>query len=226
MVRVPDSESFGKTRAAREGVSKDVRDLQRTDGSQYARALERIRSLISGLDAQVAAAISANSYTKAQIDSKVWPVGQVSGVMAPGQGGTGTANVHSTTSTGTQLQVFVRPDGQLTVGASSERFKQFIADWAPDLAALMSLPTRSFEWRDCPGETDVGLIAEEAYAAGLYWLVRFNGPVIEGIRYERLSVAMLAVTQDLHAQIAEQAQRIDDMEARLSALEEGTAHAA
>lgn len=226
MVRVPDSESFGKMRASSEAVSKDVRDLQRTDGAQYARALERIRSLISGLDAQVAAAISANSYTKAQIDSKVWPVGQISGVMSPGQGGTGTANVHSTTSTGTQLQVFVRPDGQLTVGASSERFKQFIADWAPDLAALMSLPTRSFEWRDYPGETDVGLIAEEAYAAGLHWLVRFDGPVIEGIRYERLSVAMLAVTQDLYAQIAEQAQRIDDMEARLSALEEGTAHAA
>ena len=225
MVRVPDSESFGKTRAAREGVGKDVRDLQRTDGSQYARALERLRSLISGLDAQVAAAISANSYTKAQIDSKVWPVDQISGVMSPGQGGTGTANVHSTTATGSQLAVYVKPDGGLTVGASSERFKQFIADWGPDLAALMRLPTRSFEWRDYPGETDVGLIAEEAYAAGLHWLVRFDGPVIEGIRYERLSVAMLAVTQDLHAQIAEQAQLIDGLDMRLKRIEEGTAHA-
>lgn len=225
MVRVPDSESFGKTRAAREGVGKDVRDLQRTDGAQYARALERIRSLVAGLDAQVADAIATYSMTRAEINAKIWPVGQISGVMAPGQGGTGTANVHSTTSTGTQLQVFVRPDGNLTVGASSERFKRFIERWGPDIAALMSLPTRSFEWRDYPGETDIGLIAEEAYAAGLHWLVRFDGPVIEGIRYERLSVAMLAVTQDLHAQIAEQAQRIDDMEARMSALEEGTAHA-
>ena len=226
MVRVPDSESFGKTRAAREGVGKDVRDLQRTDGAQYARTLERIRSLVAGLDAQVADAITTYSMTRAEINAKIWPVGQISGVMAPGQGGTGTANVHSTTATGTQLQVFVRPDGNLTVGASSERFKRFIERWGPDIAALMSLPTRSFEWRDYPGETDIGLIAEEAYAAGLHWLVRFDGPVIEGIRYERLSVAMLAVTQDLHAQIAEQAQRIDDMEARLSALEEGTAHAA
>ena len=226
MVRVPDSESFGKMRASSEAVSKDVRDLQRTDGAQYARALERIRSLVAGLDAQVADAITTYSMTRAEINAKIWPVGQISGVMAPGQGGTGTANVHSTTSTGTQLQVFVRPDGNLTVGASSERFKRFIERWGPDIAALMSLPTRSFEWRDYPGETDIGLIAEEAYAAGLHWLVRFDGPVIEGIRYERLSVAMLAVTQDLHAQIAEQAQRIDDMEARLSALEEGTAHAA
>lgn len=226
MVRVPDSESFGKTRAAREGVGKDVRDLQRTDGAQYARALERIRSLVAGLDAQVADAIATYSMTRAEINAKIWPVGQISGVMAPGQGGTGTANVHSTTSTGTQLQVFVRPDGNLTVGASSERFKRFIERWGPDLVALMGLPVRSFEWRDYPGETDVGLIAEEAYAAGLHWLVRFDGPVIEGIRYERLSVAMLAVTQDLHAKIAEQAQRIDDLAARMTRLEEGTAHAA
>lgn len=207
-------------------IMRRLSALEAPTGTQFSQAVKKILALFETLDAQVAAAITANSYTKAQIDSKVWPVGQISGVMAPGQGGTGTANVHSTTSTGTQLQVFVRPDGNLTVGASSERFKRFIEKWGPDLAALMTLPTRSFEWRDYPGETDIGLIAEEAYAAGLHWLVRFDGPVIEGIRYERLSVAMLAVTQDLHAQIAEQAQRIDDMEARLSALEEGTAHAA
>lgn len=254
MVRVPDSESFGKTRAAQEGVSKDVRDLQRTDGAQYARTLERIRSLVAGLDAQVAAAISANSYTKVQIDAKVWPVGQISGVMAPGQGGTGTGNVHDTTSTGVQRQVYVTPAGLLTTGASSERFKEDIEPLAVDLAAVLALPARQFRWKsdvaagrdpvelqvfvddggaDGPPATlasapvDYGLIAEEAEALGLDFLVRY-GPdgIIDGVHYQRLYIAHHEIIRAQQTQIVGLLARTADMEARLKRIEEGTAHAA
>ena len=78
-----------------------------------------------------------------------------------------------------------------------------------DIDALMSLAPRLFEWRDFPGEVDIGLIAEEVYAAGLPWLVRFDGPVIEGVRYDRLPVALLAVAQD-------QQQRLEEIEGTLS----------
>lgn len=219
MVRVPESESFGRMKADRADTSRRLDDIERTDGSQYARALEKIKSLIAGLDAQVAAAIATNSYTKAQINALTWAVSAITGVLTPGQGGTGTGNVHNKTGTGTQLQVYVMPSGELTVGASSERYKENITDWGVDVDALLSLAPRLFEWRDFPGEVDIGLIAEEAYAAGLPWLVRFDGPVIEGVRYDRLPVALLAVAQH-------QQQRIEDLEgfreealSRLAALE-------
>lgn len=219
MVRVPESESFGRMKADRADTSRRLDDIERTDGSQYARALEKIKSLIAGLDAQVAAAIATNSYTKSQIDAKSWPVAQITGVLTPGQGGTGTGNVHNKTGTGTQRQVYVMPSGELTVGASSERYKDKITDWDVDIAALMSLAPRLFEWRDFPGEVDIGLIAEEAYAAGLPWLVRFDGPVIEGVRYDRLPVALLAVAQQQQSRLEEIEGTLAGVLSRLAALE-------
>lgn len=216
--RIPESDSFGKMRAAAQDTARRLDDIERTDGSQYARTLEKIKSLVSGLSDQVQAYINTFSMTTAAITAYVSGLSWLS-VLAPAKGGTGTSNVYSTTATGAQLAVYVKPDGGLTVGASSERFKRNIADWLLDVDALMLLAPRLFEWRDFPGVVDVGLIAEEAYALGLHWLVRFDGPVIEGIRYERLPVALLAVARQQQSRIEELEGTLAGVLSRLAALE-------
>ena len=218
MVRVPESESFGRMKADRADTTRRLDDIERTDGSQYARTLEKIKSLVSGLSDQVQAYINTFSMTTAQITAYVSGLSWLS-VLAPGKGGTGTGNVHNKTGTGTQLQVYVMPSGELTVGASSERYKDNITDWGVDVDALLSLAPRLFEWRDFPGEVDIGLIAEEAYAAGLPWLVRFDGPVIEGVRYDRLPVALLAVAQHQQQRLEEIEGTLAGVLSRLAALE-------
>lgn len=269
MVNIPEAERFGRMQAEREEVDRRVSDLERTDGSQYARALEKIKSLISGLDAQVAAAIAANSYTRAQIDGIVAGINaaaiastRIAGVLAPSQGGTGTGNVHDTTAGGTQRAVYVTPAGGLTVGASTARLKQDVATPAVDLARVLALTPRQFRWRceidtaldaqaldvlaDDGGPTspapdpapvaplDYGLIAEEADAAGLGWLVRYDSTGRpEGVLYERLPIALLHVAREhddrvasLETQIqgitalaAQQQAQIDMLTARLDGQE-------
>lgn len=216
--RIPATE-LGEFRELIREMRRRLDELEKPTGTQLSKAVEKILSLFDTLDAQVAAAISANSYTKSEIDALTWAVSAITGILTPSQGGTGTANVYSTTATGTQLAVYVKPDGGLTVGASSERFKQNIAGWLPDLDALLGLSPRVFEWRDFPGDSDVGLIAEEADAAGLQWLVRYAGPVIEGVRYDRLPVALLAVCQSQQARIKELEGFREEALSRLAALE-------
>ncbi len=237
--RTPPAESFGRTRETQEQVVLRLNDLERTDGSQYARTLEKIKALVSGLAAQVQTYIGIYSYTRAQIESLSWM-----STLQPGKGGTGTTNVHNTTSGGVQLQVFVRPDGQLTVGASTERLKKDIQVWDLDIVVFLSMVPKMFRWRDDieaaqTGELavladdggpvdqvpeapfDYGLIAEEAEAAGLIWLVRY-GPDgrPEGIHYQRVQIALLAVARHQHGMLHAQQTQIDDHEQRLAALEE------
>ena len=216
--RIPVNE-LGEFRMLIQEMRRRLDELEKPTGTQLSKAVEKILELFDNLDAQVAAAIATNSYTKAQINALTWAVSAITGVLTPGQGGTGTGNVHNKTGTGTQLQVYVMPSGELTVGASSERYKDNITDWGVDIAALMSLAPRLFEWRDFPGEVDIGLIAEEAYAAGLPWLVRFDGPVIEGVRYDRLPVALLAVAQHQQSRLEEIEGTLAGVLSRLAALE-------
>ncbi len=236
--QVPPAESLGKMRETQDEAERRLRDLERTDGSQYVRALEKIKSLIAGLSAQVAEYIGVYSYTRAQIESLSWMP-----TLWPAKGGTGTTNVHNTTSGGVQLQVFVRPDGQLTVGASTERLKTDIRAWDLDVDLFLSMVPRMFRWRDDietaqtselavvaddggpvdqvpEAPLDYGLIAEEAEAAGLVWLVRY-GPDgrPEGIQYQRVQIALLAVARHQQGRLQEQQTQIDDLEQRMTALE-------
>ncbi|MBL5975378.1 MAG: hypothetical protein D3X82_16920 [Candidatus Leucobacter sulfamidivorax] len=248
VARIPEAQAFGRMRADRERTDRRVTDLERTDGSQYARTLEKIKALVAGLDATVQSYISLYSYTKAQIDAHTWAAGSIYGVLAPGQGGTGTANVYDNPLVGgSALAVYVTSDGVLNKGASSARWKQDITAWDGDPAVLLELAVRRFRWRveaaaageqqvdldryaddggpegpePGPAPWDFGLIAEEVQELGADWLVRLGEDGLpEGVHYHRLPIALLALVQQQHQIITRQGKALAAFEARLAALEE------
>lgn len=252
MVRIPPPERFGGIKTVQAETDRRVADLERVDGSQFGRILEKVKAirdeiilLTDGLAAQVETYIAQFSRTKTEIDSKnadqdtaIAGKHPLFSVLSPGNGGTGTGNVHDTTSTGTQRQVFVTPGGLLTVGASSARFKQDIETAACGLADVLKLEPRQFRWRSevtaledahasrvleddggTPDDTDTpqapldyGLIAEEADTAGLSWLVRYGTDGRpDGILYERLPIALLDIAR-------KQQDRITVLEAQIEML--------
>lgn len=235
--RIPADE-LGELRQIIQDILKKIRELEKPTGTQLSRIVDEVRALVDNLDARVEAYILLYSMTRAEIIGLAW-----FGTLIPGKGGTGTTNVHSTTSGGVQLQVFVRPDGQLTVGASTERLKTDIKVWDLDIDVFLSMVPKMFRWRDDieaaqTGELavladdggtvdqvpeapfDYGLIAEEAEAAGLLWLVRY-GPDgrPEGIHYQRVQIALLAVARHQHGMLHSQQSQIDDLGRRMTVLE-------
>lgn len=66
---------------------------------------------------------------------------------------------------------------------------------------------------------DYGLIAEEAHEAGLEWLVRYGEDGLpEGIRYERLPIALLAIARDHDDRIASLETQVSGLTALMAGL--------
>lgn len=213
--RIPPAERFGGLQAEREQTARRLDDIERTDGSQYARALEKIKALVSGLAAQVQTYIGIYSYTQAQIQGLGWL-----GILPPVKGGTGTTNAyeHQFTS-GAWRATWTRTDGVMGWAPSLRDLKQDIENAAIDVAAWLSLPVQSFRYRaDVEENGDdaaerLGFIAEDIEDAGLEpWLYRSPEGELQGVAYELLPLAH-------HEIIRAQQARIDDLEQRIAALE-------
>lgn len=224
--RIPPAESFGNTKAIQEKNENRLDDLERTDGSQYARAIEKIKSIISGLAAlvenldeqvadYVADYIALYSYTRAQIEGLGWL-----SILPPGKGGTGTSNAYNNTFTsGAWRATWTLTDGTLGYAPSLRALKQDIRDAAIDVSVWLSLPVQTFRYRsdveengDDAGER-IGFIAEDLEEAGLEpWLYRSPEGDLQGVAYELLPLAH-------HEMIRAQKARIDDLERRLATLE-------
>lgn len=104
------------------------------------------------------------------------------------------------------------PDGRVSRGASSRRYKKDIAAWSADKQAVLAMQVVSFHYRaalfaaDDPLRTDppleVGLIAEDLHDLGLTWLVAYDDQGRpDNIRYERIALALLPVIQDHEARL-------------------------
>lgn len=116
---------------------------------------------------------------------------------------------------------YLNADGRIGYAPSSQRFKQQIADWAPDARLLLGLQLVRFKYTaavDELGEAapfDYGLIAEDLEAAGLTELIVYDPEGRpEAIRYDLMWAPLLAL-----------ARQHDDalraLEARVAALEAG-----
>lgn len=234
MARVPDPEAFGGIKKRLANVEDLATDTSRIDGSQYVRALEKIQAILTNLNAQVAAAISANSYTKSQIDSK-WSSQDAAingansnangrepafGVLSPGKGGTNTTNGYNNTfSSGSWKAGWILSDGTLGNAPSSRRFKQ---DFTPPSITVEQL--RAAQWTlfkyiaDAEENGDqatwrIGMIAEDLEDAGLSAFVDHDPDgTPAGISYPMLSVAALHLAQQAYTEI-------DRIKARLDVLE-------
>ena len=121
------------------------------------------------------------------------------------------SEVYSRTLGGSYRNLYISNGGTLGWVSSSERFKENVADWTPDRQAILAMQLVQFQYKaeiDPDGVLEHGLIAEQLHELGLEWLVDYDAAgEPEGVRYDRISLALLSVVQD--------------HDARLTALEQG-----
>jgi hypothetical protein len=111
--------------------------------------------------------------------------------------------------------------GRLGFAPSSRASKQNIAPHQLQPADLAALEIVTFRYKDqvkqqgAAAATEVGLIADDVAAAGLDWLViRDADGNPQGIQYDLVALAALALAQDNH-------RRLQAIETRITAIEQG-----
>ncbi len=134
--------------------------------------------------------------------------------------------VHTQT-TPTPPNVAVDSLGELRRNSSARKYKREIADYTRGLADLQALRPVTFTSID-PGDdnTYAGFIAEEVHDAGLTEFVYYLDGQPDALHYSYMISLAVAAIKDLAGQVAtletergEQATRLSDLEARVTALE-------
>lgn len=97
---------------------------------------------------------------------------------------------------------------------SSRRYKDAIAAWDVDTAALLEVEPKTFHRKvDDEGVMDFGAIAEEVHDLGLEWLVEYNDEGLpEALREHRLPWALLALARRQQATIDDLTRRVENLE--------------
>jgi len=212
----PPGDSMAPIGRALSEVRRGQRELARPSAVQIGELVQQVQTALVNLNAQVAASIAANSYTKSTIDSLIAhpPAGSaVTGnisatgdVTATNVTGTNVfAQSLSTNITAGRVQLWGRTsDGYIATAVSSEKFKSNIrlADLDPDV--VLEVGVNYFEYtvelrkRDDPTfeeyvgpwyhvSTNIGVIAERLHELGLWQFVV----------YERIMVAGPLIPNDL-----------------------------
>ena len=235
VARIPESERFGRLSRDQADNTRRLDDLERFDGSQYARALEKIEEFDAGLDQRVQDSISANSYTKPQIESLSWL-----SMVPPSKGGSGVSNAYTNQlTTGPYRILYVRSDGVFGHTDSTRASKRDVHEADIDHDAWLDLPVQRFRHKDDVAENGVsgahwrlGFMAEDVQAAGLDWWLYISAEgELEGIAYEWIHLAhheALRAHRDritsLEQTVADQQAVITKLLSRVTALEEGSQH--
>lgn len=236
--RVPETERFGRQNAEREEQRRGLRDALRIDGSQFVRLYEKMQQLIADLETTVTNLVSANTYTKTQIDSKIASPGSISptNVSASGTVSVGGPFLNPDSATynitGPRLTLWVETaTGRHGNTASSRRYKMNERPADIDPLAVVSVAPRMFNYiaeirkRDDPDyeeyvgpdylvADEIGLMAEDLHDAGLGHLVYYeevDGSMVPAA----VDYVMWSVT--LHAAVRAMWERQDAIEARLDA---------
>jgi hypothetical protein len=191
-------------------LRRHIAELARPTGTSVASLVAQVQAALANIDATVQAAIQENSYTRAQIDSKVASPGDISpgnvtssgtGVFPVGVKSLGVYNLLLTHAY--RVQYITGDDGSMGYVPSSRRFKQDIVT-APDVKeAALAIRVVNFRYiqavQDLGDEAAVewGVIAEELHDLGLTWAVDYDDEGLPfGVKYERLMLAVIPVMQD------------------------------
>lgn len=186
--------------------------LQRTlDANAYDRA--DIRAAASSAQTQAAAAAAA---VGGKANAWGGDLNTVRYAPGPDSGSYGRS-----VSGGGFFQCWMDDSLQFGRNTSSQRYKEDIEPHQIDPAAVLALQPVSYHRIGSTERYEYGLIAEEVYAAGVPEIVTWyapldtdedgetapgtpsTAPVIDGIRYDLLAVALLEVCKDQQAQIDE-----------------------
>jgi len=223
-----------------ERIEARIRTLQMFDGTQNTRAIEKLQQLVADLPGQITTAIGMLLTTaalhvagNAQIDGTSTTNGSagVGGNLSVGGtagiGGVLTANA-GVASTDAKTRVLVSgwsslwidPAGRMGQSPSSRRFKQDIEQVDLDVDAILSLTPVQFRLIVAVAELgddariEVGLIAEDLEPIAP-WAVFYDADgLVQGINYDRLVVALLAVLKRHHTQLLNHEDRLAALEAR------------
>ncbi|MFF4510583.1 tail fiber domain-containing protein [Streptomyces mirabilis] len=125
-------------------------------------------------------------------------------------------HANSVSGSGTYYAVWVEGDGTFARNTSSIKFKENVRDFAIDPESFAKLrpviyDRKPVEGKGEPRKDEVGLIAEEVEEQ-FPWLINYLDGEVDGLRYDLLGIALVPVVQ-------RQAERIEDLEARLARLE-------
>ncbi len=124
---------------------------------------------------------------------------------------------------GDAAEVFVNSSGQLGILGSSRAFKEDIHDMGEASDGLLRLRPVTFRYKDDAGSGEgslqYGLIAEEVAKVYPELVVRSETGAVRSVRYHLLSAMLVNELQKEHKRLQAQEGEIQDLLARLSALE-------
>jgi hypothetical protein len=131
------------------------------------------------------------------------------------------AGIFGATASG-GVPVVVTPNGQLGTVTSSARFKRNIRDMGDVTAILMQLHPVTFQYRadlDPTATPQFGLIAEEVAQVAPALVVRDAAQQPYTVRYDAVNAMLLQQVQQQQHLIAAQQKLLQDLTARVAALE-------
>lgn len=234
----PPQGEYGELMKLLGEVQRRLAELETPTGTSVNSLVAQVQEAIANITSTVTAAISANSYTKTQIDTKVANPGAISpttvstsgDVQVGGQLRAPDAVTNVITSPRYSMWIETGT-GRLGNTSSSRRYKQDITDAAIDVDEFLSVIPFVFHYvaevrkRDDPTfdeyvgpeyvvADEYGLMAEDLHAAGMTpWVYYDAEGRPDSVNYTMLVVPLLAAAR------AERAAR-DRVEEQLRALTE------
>jgi hypothetical protein len=207
-------------------VRRRLNEVERPTGTSLASLVAQVQAALANIDAKVQTSIAANSYTKAQIDSKIASPGDISpgnvnasgavsaAALATFNAGITSTDVHNHLVTTGIVAVWVDSTGRIGYQPSTRGSKKDLAPLT-DVSAVLSLQPYLGRYESDDQETPlrVFLIAEDVHEAGF-------GPDVaplgdEGqpiaVNYSQLVVPLLAVVKQQQA-------RLEAVEEQLAAI--------
>lgn len=217
-----------------ESVEQALRSLQRPTGTSVGSLVAQVQAALANINATVAAAIAANSYTKAQIDAKiaspggiapttVSASGAVSGTTGRFDSGLYSTDAYSFNMTGTRVTGWHQIDGHIGTASSSERFKTNIVDakLIDKAEAILSIEIDYYNYkaeiakRDDPASPgyvgpgyqvhqELGAIAERLHEADLWEFVVYERDTITETRYRPVERVVVDDAGEEHVEVVQE----------------------
>lgn len=204
----PVVDEFRKTR-------REQREQARPAGTNINKLVDRVRNLITQVQAlyqqvqdalvnitatvqnETTAFLSAGTVTMNSINA-TGRVTSADPIRSPGA----RTYVVSTGYAG----LWAETDGTFGISPSSRRFKTDFEEWTPDIARLLELHAVLFRY-NLPGSDpnapkQLGFIAEDLAELGFTEFLFYDAEgLVEGINYDRLTVALLVLAQAQEARL-------------------------
>ncbi|HEX9001456.1 MAG TPA: tail fiber domain-containing protein [Blastocatellia bacterium] len=120
-------------------------------------------------------------------------------------------------SAATATHVCISSNNVLSSCSSSQRYKQNVHPWHSGLKLIQRLRPVTFDWKE-QQQPDLGLIAEEVAKVEPLLVTHNKAGVIEGVKYDQLSVVLINAVREQQALIEAQRQELADLKRAFCAL--------